>query len=96
MPGSALCSAINTGGNSQVAATWLAVTRTVPVVASRLPVRLRDNCSAAACICRAASAIASAAAVGTTPRPVRSNSGVPSCSSSSATWRLSVGCCACS
>ena len=38
--------------------------------------------------------MASAAAVGVTPRPVRSNSGAPSCASSSATCRLSVGCCA--
>ena len=36
--------------------------------------------------------VASAVAVGSTPRPVRSNSGAPSCFSSPATCRLSVGC----
>ena len=51
----------------------------------------RRRASAASSMRRAASTMASAAPVGTTPRPVRSNSGAPSCASSSATWRLSVG-----
>jgi hypothetical protein len=35
MPGSASCSRASSGGSSHVAATWLVVIRTVPVVASR-------------------------------------------------------------
>ena len=69
--------------------------RTVPVVAWRaLRQRAQQRAGAASSIWRAASAMASAATVGITPRPVRSNSGAPSCASSSAMWRLSVGCCA--
>ena len=70
----------------------LVVSRTTPVVWSRWPARVRERVSAPACIWRAASAMASAAGVGETPRPVRSNNGAPSCASNSVMWRLSVGC----
>src|SRR5436190_1246093 len=81
----------STAGSSQVAATWLVVMRTTPPVAERAVARPRPTASAASSMRRAASTMASAAPVGTTPRPVRSNSGAPSCASSSATCRLSVG-----
>jgi hypothetical protein len=92
MPGSTRCRAARIGGSSQQAATMLVVMRTLPPVASRVLASARPSDAAPSSICRAASAIASAATVGTTPRPVRSKRGTPSCDSSSATWRDSVGC----
>ena len=85
MPGCSACKVAISGGNSQVAATSLVVMRTVPLSALLARARPCESASAPASIWRAASAIASAATVGVTPRPVRSNSGAPSCASSSVT-----------
>jgi hypothetical protein len=58
--GCARCNRARTAGSSQVAATWLVVTRTTPRDGERAPARPRVSASAPSAICRAASAIASA------------------------------------
>ena len=82
----------STGGSRCTATGWLALMRTVPAATASAPETPRASALAAASMARAASASCSAIAVGSRPRPVRSNSAVPSCDSSSAMWRPIVGC----
>ena len=89
--GSAWRMRASTGGSSTQATGWLAVMRTVPVTPSSAPDTLRASWWAPISMARADSASRSAVAVGSKPRPVRSNSTTPSCDSSSAMWRPMVG-----
>jgi hypothetical protein len=72
---------------SQAAAISLEVIRTVPASAQVAVASARPSSTAPDSICRADSTIARPAAVGSTPRPVRSKSAAPNWDSSSAIWR---------
>src|SRR3990167_5297504 len=81
----------SSGGSSRQATGWLALMRTVPLAPACAPETPRASACAPASMACADSASRSAVAVGCKPRPVRSNSTVPSCASSSAMWRPMVG-----